>query len=88
MVIPNYTYVKMKMPGPCGVITVAENFQDAYQCDRLAVEHAVRNLRPDERKLDYEIQQSQDSEAVRPAPPRQEYKLEPAKPKGVQTASV
>jgi hypothetical protein len=46
----------MKMPGPRCVIVVARNFHDAYQCDRLAVEHIVRNLHPDERELDYEIQ--------------------------------
>jgi hypothetical protein len=26
MAIPNYAYLKLKMPGPCGVITVSGNF--------------------------------------------------------------
>jgi len=26
MVVPNYTYLKLKMPGPCGVITVDTSF--------------------------------------------------------------
>ena len=26
MAIPNYTYLKLKMPGPCGVITVGAKF--------------------------------------------------------------
>jgi hypothetical protein len=26
MVVPNYTYLKLKMPGPHGVITVSKNF--------------------------------------------------------------
>lgn len=81
MVVPNYMYLKMKMRGPLCVIMVAGNLQDAYQCDWFAVEHVVRNLHPDERELDYEIEQSQDSGAPRPAPPRQEYRLELAKPK-------
>ena len=33
MAIPNYTYLKLKMPGPKGVITVGASFQHAYQCD-------------------------------------------------------
>ena len=32
--IPNYTYLKLKMPGPNGVITVGRNFSHAYTCDR------------------------------------------------------
>ena len=26
MAIPNYTYLKPKMPGPCGVITIVTSF--------------------------------------------------------------
>ena len=33
MAVPNYTYLKLKMPGPKGVITVGASFQHAYQCD-------------------------------------------------------
>jgi len=32
-VIPNYTYPKLKMPGPCGVITIGTSFQRAYECE-------------------------------------------------------
>ena len=34
MVIPNYTYLKFKMLGPNGVITVGSTFSHAYTCDR------------------------------------------------------
>ena len=34
MVIPNYTYLKLKMPGPNGVITMGSNFSHAFTCDR------------------------------------------------------
>ena len=34
MVIPNYTYLKLKMPGPNGVITVSSAFSHAFVCDR------------------------------------------------------
>ncbi|XP_039841822.1 uncharacterized protein LOC120702127 [Panicum virgatum] len=33
MVVPNYTCLKLKMPGPRGVITVASSFQRTYQCE-------------------------------------------------------
>jgi hypothetical protein len=38
MAIPSYAYLKLKMLGPHDVITIAGSFQDAYKCDRLAVE--------------------------------------------------
>ena len=31
--IPNYTYLKLKMPGPNGIITVGSTFLHAYICD-------------------------------------------------------
>jgi hypothetical protein len=30
MVIPNYTYLKLKMLGPCGVITIGGDLQQAH----------------------------------------------------------
>ncbi|CAN6361584.1 unnamed protein product [Urochloa humidicola] len=33
MAILNYTYLKLKMPGPKGVITVGASFQDVCVCD-------------------------------------------------------
>jgi hypothetical protein len=38
MVVPNYTYLKLKMPGPNGVITVGSTYRHAYECD---VEYAA-----------------------------------------------
>ena len=26
MAVPNYTYLKLKVPGPCGVITISTSF--------------------------------------------------------------
>ena len=34
MAIPNYTYLKLKMLGPNGVITVGSAFSHAFMCDR------------------------------------------------------
>ena len=32
--IPNYTYLKLKMPGPNDIITVSSAFSHAFMCDR------------------------------------------------------
>jgi hypothetical protein len=40
MAVPNYTYLKMKMPGPKGVITVGSSIEHAFDCDVECVEHA------------------------------------------------
>ena len=40
MVIPNYTYLKLKMSGPKGVITISTTSQHAYQCDIKCIEQA------------------------------------------------
>ena len=40
MAIPNYTYLKLKMPGPKGVITIGSSFKHAYECDVECVERA------------------------------------------------
>jgi hypothetical protein len=40
MAVPNYTYLKLKMPGPNGVITVGSTYRQAYECDMECVEYA------------------------------------------------
>jgi hypothetical protein len=40
MAVPNYTYLKLKMPGPNGVITVGSMYRHAYECDVECVEYA------------------------------------------------
>jgi hypothetical protein len=39
MAILNYTYLKLKMPGPNGVITVGPSYEHAYERDVECVEH-------------------------------------------------
>jgi hypothetical protein len=39
MAVSNYTYLKLKMPGPNGVITVRPSYEHAYECDVECVEH-------------------------------------------------
>jgi hypothetical protein len=33
MAVPNYTYLKLKIPGPKGIITVGPTYQRAYEYD-------------------------------------------------------
>jgi hypothetical protein len=40
MAVPNYTYLKLKMSGPNGVITVGPTYKHAFECDVECVEYA------------------------------------------------
>jgi hypothetical protein len=40
MTVPNYTYLKLKMSGPNGVITVGPTYKHAFECDVECVEYA------------------------------------------------
>jgi hypothetical protein len=40
MAIPNYTYLKLKMPGPNGVITVGPTYRHTFECDVECMEYA------------------------------------------------
>ena len=44
MAIPNYTYLKLKMLGPGGVITVGTSFQRAYECEVECYDHATATV--------------------------------------------
>ena len=41
MAIPNYTYLKLKMPGPGVVITIDTSFLCAYECEVECCDHAA-----------------------------------------------
>ena len=41
MAVPNYTYLKLKMLGLRGVITVGTSFQRAYECEVECCEHVA-----------------------------------------------
>jgi hypothetical protein len=46
MAVPNYTYLKLKMPGPKGVITVEGSFEQAYHCEQDCVTQAAALVAP------------------------------------------
>ena len=41
MAVPNYTYLKLKMSGPCGVITIGTSFQRVYECEVECCDHVA-----------------------------------------------
>jgi rhamnose utilization protein RhaD (predicted bifunctional aldolase and dehydrogenase) len=40
MAVPNYTYLKLKMSGPNGIITVGSTYRHAYECGVECVQYA------------------------------------------------
>ncbi|CAN6272559.1 unnamed protein product [Urochloa humidicola] len=48
MAIPNYTYLKLKMPDPKGVITIGTSIQRAYACATEFAELATANAAAEE----------------------------------------
>jgi hypothetical protein len=45
MAVPNYTYLKLKIPGPRGIITVGPTHQHAYECDAECFQFAEATVR-------------------------------------------
>jgi hypothetical protein len=45
MVVPNYTYLKLKIPGPKVIITVGLTYQHAYECDTECFQFAEATIR-------------------------------------------
>ncbi|XP_066333641.1 uncharacterized protein [Miscanthus floridulus] len=46
MAVPNYAYLKLKMPGPKGVIIVDGSFEQAYNCEQDCVTQAAMLITP------------------------------------------
>jgi hypothetical protein len=45
MAVPNYTYLKLKIPGPRGIITVGPTYRCAYECDAECFQFAEATVR-------------------------------------------
>jgi hypothetical protein len=45
LVVPNYTYLKLKIPGPKGIITVGPTYQCAYECNVECFQFAEATIR-------------------------------------------
>jgi hypothetical protein len=45
MAVPNYTYQKLKIPGPKGIVTVGPTYQCVYECDTRCFQFAEATIR-------------------------------------------
>jgi hypothetical protein len=45
MVVPNYTYLKLKIPGPKEIITIGPMYQCAYKCDAECFQFSEATIR-------------------------------------------
>jgi hypothetical protein len=77
MAIPSYTYFKLKMSGPCGVIIITGSFPNAYEYEMLAIEQAQRDLILDEPKHADKDKQEAGSGMPRQPPRSLEHRLMP-----------
>ncbi|KAI4999791.1 hypothetical protein ZWY2020_004380 [Hordeum vulgare] len=82
MAIPHYSYLKMKMPGPKGIITIAGDYKKSLECtqdsSRLADAMVIGE---EKRQIDRLVAQATEESAI-PTPPSQsagEGSFKPAK---------
>jgi hypothetical protein len=54
MAVPNYTYLKLKMTGPNGVITIGSTYKHAYECDVACAEYAEAQFKSEALAADLE----------------------------------
>jgi hypothetical protein len=53
MAAPNYTYLKLKIPGPKGIITVGPTYQRAYECDAECFQFAEATIRSERLHVEF-----------------------------------
>ncbi|KAI4990603.1 hypothetical protein ZWY2020_038966 [Hordeum vulgare] len=71
MAIPHYAYIKMKMPGPKGIITIAGNYKKSIECARDSSRLAeALEIAEEKRQIDRLMAQATKQPAV-PTPPSQ-----------------
>jgi hypothetical protein len=86
MAVPNYMYLKLKMPGPHGVITVGTSFQCTYECDLECYELIAMTIASEELTVIRESvaadapNSKQQAEAFEPTEGTKEVPLDPNDP--------
>jgi hypothetical protein len=79
MAVPNYTYLKPKMSGSNGVITVGSTYRHAYECDVECVEYAEALAEPEALIADLECLSKEVPDAsATPATLSQQRRLSPS----------
>jgi hypothetical protein len=83
MAVPNYTYLKMKMPGPNGIITMGSSIEHAFDCDVECVEHAEALVTTLEKMVNEDLDSTaKHTGTFEAAEQTKEVPLDPAAPKG------
>ena len=88
IVVPNYTYLKLKMLGPCGVITISTSFQRAYECKVKCYEHAMAIIASKELAairevvVEEELDPKRSTRSFKPVEGAKEVLVDPSDPKG------
>jgi hypothetical protein len=94
MVVPNYTYLKLKMPDPCRVITVSTSFQRTYECEVQCYGHTSTIITSEELTIIKEgtVEEAPDSKrSARSFEPTEDVKevlIDPAIPRARWCAST
>jgi hypothetical protein len=52
MAVPNYTYLKLKILGPKGIITIRPTYQRAYECDTECFQFAEAIMRSERLRVE------------------------------------
>jgi hypothetical protein len=76
MVVPHYAYLKMKLPGPCGVITVTGCYKKLIECARASSKLAEALVIAEEKRQ--LLQRVAATQPGRPAPSQPAPHLKPA----------
>jgi hypothetical protein len=72
MAVPHYAYLKMKLPGPRGVITVSGCFKKSIKCARASLQLAeVLVIAEEKRQLHHRVALTQQDMPVRQSPVEQ-----------------
>jgi hypothetical protein len=88
MAVPNYSYLKLKMLGPNGVITIGPSYEHAYEYDVECVEHGEAVLESATLAVDLDglaneiLDPKRHTSSFKPAKDVKLVPLNPADPKG------
>jgi hypothetical protein len=88
MAVPNYTYLKMKMPGPNDVITVGSSIEHAFDCDVECVEPAEALVLDEalvttlEKMVNEDLDSTKHTDTFEAAKQTKEVPLDPSAPEG------
>jgi hypothetical protein len=55
MVIPNYNYLKLKMPSPHGIITIGGDLRQAHLCERENYDITIAACQPPEPRIAWAV---------------------------------